>query len=154
MRLFRLAQRQYIADTNGTGGLYASGRWHEVGTRILYTSEHLSLAKLEVLANSPVLPRNYAVLELEVPDDASVQTVWPTELPANWAALPYPQELALLTRRWIEEQRYWLMRVPSAHSPTEWNYLINPLHPEHATLRVIGITPHDFDPRLKPGPKS
>ncbi|GAA4386277.1 RES family NAD+ phosphorylase [Hymenobacter koreensis] len=122
MRLFRLAKGQYIADISGTGGLYASGRWHEQGTRILYTSEHLSLAKLEALANSPVLPRNYALLELEVPDDAPVKTVRAEELPVNWAALPYPQELALITRQWVEEGKYWLMRVPSAHSLGEWNY--------------------------------
>lgn len=149
MRLYRLGKQPYIADVSGQGGLFHAGRWHEIGTRILYTSEHLSLAKLEVLANSSVLPHNYAQLELEVPDDASVHTVTVAELPAGWAALPYPQELALLTRAWIAEGRCWLMRVPSAHSPTEWNYLLNPLHPEHANLRIVGLTPHEFDARFK-----
>jgi len=149
MRLYRLGKHPYILDTTGQGGLFHNGRWHEQGTRILYTSEHLSLAKLEVLANASTLPKNYFALTLEVPNDASVKTIAVADLPPNWAAMPYPQELALITREWIEQSTYWLMRVPSAHSPTEWNYLFNPLHPDHAQLQVVSVEPHPFDPRLK-----
>jgi RES domain-containing protein len=149
MLLYRLGKAPYISDTSGQGGLYYGGRWHEVGTRILYTSEHLSLAKLEVLANSPSLPRNYFALTLEVPDTASVRLVTLEELPDGWQQLPYPLELAQLTRAWIEEGQQWLMRVPSAHAPHEWNYLLNPLHPDHQLLRTVALEPHPFDPRLK-----
>lgn len=154
MLLYRLGKQPYLADTSGKGGLYYSGRWHEKGTLLLYTSEHLSLAKLEVLANSASLPRNYFALTLKIPADAPVKQITPDQLPANWQQLPYPLELALLTRAWIEEGRYWLMRVPSAHAPHEWNYLLNPLHPDHAQLRVVSIEPHPFDPRLKPSIKA
>ncbi|MCC2544847.1 RES family NAD+ phosphorylase [Hymenobacter sp. BT175] len=149
MLLYRLGQQPYIGDTAGRGGLYYAGRWHEKGTLILYTSEHLSLAKLEVLANSATLPRNMSALTLEVPDHTPVKHVTVADLPAHWRELPYPQELAQLTRAWIEEGRYWLMRVPSAHAPGEWNYLLNPLHPAHGTLRIVSLEPHSFDPRLK-----
>ncbi|UOQ81853.1 RES family NAD+ phosphorylase [Hymenobacter sp. 5414T-23] len=117
MLLYRLGKAPYISDTSGQGGLYYGGRWHEIGTLILYTSEHLSLAKLEVLANSPTLPRNYFSLTLEVPDTASVRHVTLEELPSSWQQLPYPLELAQLTRAWIEQGQEWLMRVPSAHAP-------------------------------------
>ncbi|GAA4010625.1 RES family NAD+ phosphorylase [Hymenobacter fastidiosus] len=150
MLLYRMGQQPYIASLTGQGGLYYAGRWHEVGTLILYTSEHLSLAKLEVLANAPSLPRNYHVLTLEVPDAIPVKQIEEARLPANWRELPYPLELAQLTRAWIEEGQYWLLRVPSAHAPGEWNYLLNPLHPDHAKLRVVSLEPHPFDPRLKP----
>ncbi|TGE28597.1 RES family NAD+ phosphorylase [Hymenobacter metallicola] len=150
MRLYRLGKHPYIQDTTGQGGLYYSGRWHEKGTQILYTSEHLSLAKLEVLANSPSLPRNYFALTLEVPDETPLKQVDPDQLPPNWQQLPYPLELAQLTRAWMEEAAFWIMKVPSAHAPTEWNYLLNPLHPAHGQLRVVSLEPHPFDSRLKP----
>lgn len=149
MKLYRFGKQPYIQDTSGQGGLYHGGRWHSQGTLILYTAEHLSLAKLEMLANSPILPVNYFVLTLEVPDGASINIVEPTELPADWAGLPYPPELATITESWIREGKYWLMRVPSAHSPAEYNYLLNPLHPEHQQLRILSLEPHPFDSRLK-----
>lgn len=150
MRLYRLGKFPYIQDTTGQGGLYYSGRWHEKGVQILYTSGHLSLAKLEVLANSPSLPRNYFALTLEIPDATPFQKVTVDQLPANWQEMPYPLELAQLTRAWMEEGAFWIMRVPSAHAPTEWNYLLNPLHPDHQQLRVVALEPHPFDARLKP----
>ncbi|GAA3971631.1 RES family NAD+ phosphorylase [Hymenobacter antarcticus] len=149
MKLYRFSKQHRIADTSGQGGLYSDGRWHRQGTLILYTAEHLSLAKLEVLANSPTLPVNYAVLTLEVPADASVKVVDVGQLPTNWFGLPYPPELAAITEEWIAEGNFWLMRVPSAHSPAEYNYLFNPLHPDHSQLRVVSIEPHPFDTRLK-----
>ena len=149
MRLYRFSKQHRIGDTSGQGDLYSDGRWHRQGTLILYTAEHLSLAKLEVLANSPTLPVNYAVLTMEIPDDAPVKVVGVDKLPANWFGLPYSPELAAITEQWIQEGKYWLMRVPSAHSPTEWNYLLNPLHPDHQRLRVVSIEPHPFDARLK-----
>ncbi len=149
MRLYRLGKQPYIQDTSGQGGLYHAARWHEKGTRILYTSEHLSLAKLEVLVNAATLPRSYFALTLEVPDTTPTKTIEAATLPPNWLDIPYPQELALLTREWLEEGKYWLMKVPSAQAPNEWNYLLNPLHPAHNTLRVLSLEPHPFDPRLK-----
>ncbi|MBC6989928.1 RES family NAD+ phosphorylase [Hymenobacter sp. BT491] len=150
MLLYRLGKQARIRDLSGSGGLYAPARWHTKGTQILYTSEHLSLAKLEVLANASSLPQNYYALTLEIPDDASVRQVTVAELPANWQEIPYPQELAEISRLWILEGRYWLLKVPSAQAPSEWNYLLNPLHPDHVRLRIVSVEPHPFDPRLKP----
>lgn len=149
MRLYRFGKQPYIQDLSGQGGLYHGGRWHQKGTQLLYTAEHLSLAKLETLANSPILPINYFALTLEAPGDSSIRHLEASELPTDWAGLPYPTELAALTEQWLREARFWLLRVPSAHSPTEYNYLLNPLHPAHQTLRIISLEPHPFDRRLK-----
>ena len=149
MKLYRLGKSKRIADLSGQGGLYFAGRWHRKGTQILYTSEHFSLAKLEVLANSDELPTDYFALTLEVPDTVVCQTIETADLPANWRDLPYPIELPALTDAWLREQMYWLLRVPSAHSPAEYNYLLNPLHPDHRLLRIVSLEPHPFDSRLK-----
>ncbi|MFD2787349.1 RES family NAD+ phosphorylase [Hymenobacter rubripertinctus] len=150
MKLYRLGKAPYIADTSGQGGLYYGGRWHRIGSQILYTAEHLSLAKLEVLANSPVLPRRYFALTLEIPDDTPYLQYHPADLPDNWQQVPYPAELAELGRAWLTAGTHWILRVPSAHAPDEWNYLLNPLHADHARrLRVLSVEPHPFDARLK-----
>ena len=149
MLLYRLGQQPHIASTTGLGGLYADGRWHEIGTPIMYTSEHLSLAKLEVLANAATLPRNYFALTLEVPANASIQYLEATDLPPGWDGLPYNNATARLAQAWIQTAANWLLRVPSIHSPTEYNYLFNPLHPEHQQLRIVALEPHPFNRRLK-----
>lgn len=149
MKLYRLGQQPHIASTAGLGGLYSDGRWHEIGTPILYTSEHLSLAKLEVLANAASLPRRYFLLTLEVPDDAGVQYLEEADLPPGWNSLPYNKATARLAQEWISAGAHWLLRVPSIHSTNEYNYLLNPLHPDHARLRTVSLEPHPFDVRLK-----
>ncbi|MBD2769644.1 RES family NAD+ phosphorylase [Hymenobacter sp. BT664] len=149
MRLYRFGKQPYITDLSGQGGLYHHGRWHRQGTPILYTAEHLSLAKLEMLANSPVLPVNYFALTLEVPEGTPAKQVDATHLPTSWATLPYPQELANITEDWLTEGKFWLMRVPSAHSSIEYNYLLNPAHPDHRLLKVVSLELHPFDTRLK-----
>lgn len=149
MNLYRITKTKYAHDLNGTGGLYGPGRWHREGTRILYFAEHVSLAMLEVLANSPHLPNNTSLITIEIPDTATVLTVEKNTLPADWNLIPAPPTLADFTEQWLTDKKFWLMRVPSVHSPTEFNYLLNPLHPEHQMLTIASIEPHSFDPRLK-----
>lgn len=149
MILYRIANTTYAHDLNGTGGLFGPGRWHREGTRIVYLSERVSLAKLEVLANSEITPRNQALVTVEIPDTVTVHAIDATNLPSGWKRIPYMKELADITEQWIREQQFWIMRVPSVHSPNEYNYLLNPQHPEHQTLKIISIEPHPFDLRLK-----
>ena len=149
MLVFRITSKPYATDLLGTGCLYAGGRWHYKGTQILYTSEHVSLCKLEILANSPVIPKNQALVTIEIPDDASVLTFEQQALPDNWWQFPYPDTLASLTEQWIEQGKFWIMKVPSAHSFTEFNYLLNPMHPDHRMAEIIRVEDIHFDKRLK-----
>lgn len=149
MILYRIADDRYATDLNGTGGLFAPGRWHRRGTPVVYLTEHISLAKLEVLAHSPGLPQDRALVTVSLPDEPSMLLVEVKDLPQGWQDWPYLDELADRAEQWIREGKCWIMRVPSAQSPTEYNYLLNPRHPEHATLRIVSIEPHPFDSRLK-----
>ncbi len=149
MLLYRIAKTPYAQDLTGTGGLFGPGRWHREGTRIVYLAERVSLAKLEVLANSRLTPRNQSLVTIEIADDVPVHRISADLLPTNWARTPYMQELADIAEQWIREQKFWVMRVPSVHSPNEYNYLLNPLHPAHQSLKIVSIEPHPFDSRLK-----
>lgn len=149
MILYRIADNRYATDLTGSGGLFTPGRWHRRGTPLVYLTEHVSLAKLEVLANSPGLPQSRVLVTVSLPDSSSVLAIEETALLEGWQGWPYLEELADMAEQWIRERKFWIMRVPSAQSPSEYNYLLNPLHPEHATLKLISVEPHPFDPRLK-----
>lgn len=149
MLVFRITSRTYATDLQGTGCLYAAGRWHYKGTQILYTSEHVSLSKLEILANSSFIPKNQALVTIDLPDDASILEMEREKLPENWWQFPYPNTLADFTEQWIGQGQFWIMKVPSAHSFTEFSYLLNPLHPDHKLARIIRVEDIHFDKRLK-----
>lgn len=149
MKLYRITKEIYASDLTGTGGLYGPGRWHYEGTRIVYAAESIALAMLEVLGHWAKVPADMSLITLEIPGTASIKTIEISQLPADWRSSPAPQELADMGGNWIREGAFWLLRVPSVHVPTEFNYLINPLHPEHQTLIISRIEPYPFDARLK-----
>lgn len=150
MLVYRIGNSRRIRDLQGTGGLYAAGRWHQKGRRVLYTSSSISLAKLEVLTNSiGKIPKSMALATLFFPDNASSLTIAVNDLPNDWNTYPYPVSLSEITEQWLKDKKCWVMKVPSAQSPTEYNYLFNPEHPLHAELSIVEIRNEAFDARLK-----
>lgn len=150
MLVYRIGNSQRIRDLQGTGGLYAAGRWHQKGRRILYSSSSVSLAKLEILANSiGGIPKSMALATLSCPDDASILTIAIEDLPSNWNHYPYPSSLSKITEHWCIDRKYWVLKVPSAQSPTEYNYLFNPEHPQHTEISIVDVKDEWFDTRLK-----
>jgi RES domain-containing protein len=69
MRLWRICKTRYAhAPLDGSGALFAEGRWHGRGTRIVYAASTPSLAALETLAHTdPDLMPAQMLLEIEAP---------------------------------------------------------------------------------------
>ena len=149
MQLFRISKEKNACNLSGTGGLYYDGRWHKLGTKILYFSEHISLAKLEVLANSIIRPKNMVLITINVKQPFSMKHLKLDDLPNSWDGYPYLESVQLLTSNWIEHQESLLLKVPSAQAQYEYNYLMNPLHSEMKNVELISVEPIKFDRRLK-----
>ncbi len=150
MFLYRISKEKYIRDLSGEGARKYGGRWNHKGMPVLYTSEHVSLAALEVLVHVPVisLPKDLKLLKLKISDKASREEVDPAILPANWKEYPAPTELKDLGTEWIEHRNSLLLKVPSAVISSEWNYLINPLHEEFEQITIDGVEDFMFDSRI------
>ena len=76
-------------------------------------------------------------------------------LPEDWRLLPAPPSTREFGSRWIVEARSVVLRVPSAVVKGEFNYLLNPRHPNFARLEIGEPQRFSFDPRLsslKPSP--
>ena len=124
------------------------GRWNPKGIRMLYTSQSLSLATLEVIVNlsgDKIANKLYCV-ELEFPEDLSIKAV-NTPLPENWNAFPYKAETTKIGKEFIESEGLCL-KVPSAIIPSEFNYLINPLHDDFMKVKFVDARPFILDKRL------
>ncbi len=151
MRLWRICRQNHAADPlSGRGGLFASGRWHPKGRRVVYTSSTLSLAALEILVHTDkdLVPADLVQIEIELPSDVTKETIDADALPRNWRRYPAPATLQRLGADWLDRGDTAVLQVPSAVIPHENNHLLNPLHPLAERIRVVTKRRFDFDPRL------
>ena len=150
MRLWRVSN---YADLSGEGGRRVAARWHERGHPTVYLAEHPALALLETLVRLDIdpdeLPSHYQLLTVEASDAVAVEELSEVEIAARVADWQHaPQDTRTLTRAWFDERRTALFRVPSAIVPVAFNYLLNPLHPDAARVRIVARQMAEFDTRL------
>jgi RES domain-containing protein len=147
MRLWRISNH---ASLSGDGGLYASGRWHTRGRRVVYLADHPASALLEVMVHLEIdaedLPTHYQLLGVDVPDDLESAARDEGALPDGW------RTQTALTRglgdEWHREARTALLRVPSAIVPEAANYLLNPAHDDATRINIASAIRAVFDARL------
>lgn len=151
LSLWRISKRKY-ADTafNGEGARRVGGRWNSRGQGMVYTSGTLSLAALEVLVHMEVedVTTMLASIRVEVPTDVEISYLELAQLPANWRSIPAPSVLAEMGDRWFKSGEIAILAVPSVVIPVEYNYLLNPAHPDFSKFVFGSPEAFEFDPRL------
>jgi RES domain-containing protein len=149
-RAWRITKAKYAqAPLDGEGARLFGGRWSHPGTRVVYFAQSLSLATLEVLVHlheTPVLA-DYVVFAVDFPDEC-LTILQESDLPGNWRLFPTPRENQAIGDRWAQALSSLVLRVPSAIVAQEWNYLINPAHPDFQRVTAAGPFPLDIDPRV------
>jgi RES domain-containing protein len=137
----------------GIGAEFESGRWHTAvaGKRIVYLAEHPAVALIENLANLRGDPRffqkHFQLLKVAV-SGASIPT---TRLTTKQLASIDPNDPTTtqsLGDAWLASRTSAILRVPSIPSPESWNYLLNPLHPDAARIKVEWARRITYDKRL------
>ena len=68
-------------------------------------------------------------------------------LPPGWRDDPAPASLRDLGTRWLASKVSAVARVPSAIVPAEYNYLLNPKHPDFRLITTAEPIPFVFDRR-------
>lgn len=144
--------RRPHAAFDGEGARRAGGRWNRKGDAVVYVSETLSLAALELLVHCDpsLLPEDLVAIRAEVPDGVAVRRVEEKDLPRSWRAYPPPSGLAEIGAAWIAEGDTAVLTVPSCLVPRERNALLNPAHRDFRRIRVGRPEPFSLDPRLGP----
>lgn len=145
------ARRATTAFT-GEGARLYGGRWSSPGVRVVYVSEHESTAALETLVHT--LPAGvdgrYKAFQLKWPDELT-EKLSVRKLPADWRASPASRATMQIGDTWARERRAAVLAVPSAITPADMNFLLNPEHPDFAQIRVGRAIGFEFDPRLLRG---
>jgi len=146
---WRLSKSKYVPSAwDGEGARKSGGRWNGVGVPVVYTSATLSLTLVETLVHLPagVLP---AFSAIPIRFDESLVVALPAdELPLNWKDHPPPPETQAIGDRWVCDAKSPVLRVPSVVVPHEFNYVLNPVHPDFGQISIGAAIPFPFDPRI------
>jgi RES domain-containing protein len=147
--VWRLCKRRHAA-LDGEGARLAGGRWNSRGTAVVYASDSLSLAALELLVHCDpaLLPDDLVAIAIEIPDGLAIHRVEVADLPQSWRRHPAPASLARMGDLWARDTVSAVLSVPSAVVPGERNVLLNPRHPNFRRLRVGRPEGFALDARL------
>jgi RES domain-containing protein len=151
IRVYRVLRAAYARTPfDGEGAYRYGGRWSSPGTRLVYTSEHQSLAMLEyfVHLDPDDAPNDLVLATADVPDGVSRDQVSASELPANWRETPAPSELVRIGDEFMRKAEKCVLLVPSALAVSENNWLINTQHPEFSQVVIRATEPLRYDPRM------
>jgi RES domain-containing protein len=150
VRVWRISHKQYADSAfTGEGARLYGGRFNSQGLPAVYTSGNLSLALLEMLVQSN--DRHYFSFCVSVYADIPITTIKqmrPDILPEGWDAVPYNSTSQLFGDKWIEDGQSAVLKVPSVVVPVEWNYIINPVHPDFKKIEISELAELPFDERL------
>ena len=144
MKLWRLYRRAHGPGLDGVGGLYAAGRWHELGSRVVYFGASPGIVILEKLAHidPELLPADLILSRFE--GDVSVEDVLQSEVNDV-------QDLKQTRARgetFLKAKTACTLRVPSILVPEECNLVLNPLHPDASKIKPYDHRDFTFDGRL------
>lgn len=154
MKVFRIEREKYLETTlEGIGAAFTEGyRWNSLNTYLVYTAESRALATLEVSVHldlSEDLPADRYYVEIDIPDDITILEIKTEDLPEGWDSKPPILETQYIGDDFVKEKNAAVLKVPSSIVQQEFNYLINPNHPEAEKISVISATSFKFDSRMQ-----
>lgn len=134
----------------GDGARMYGGRWNSPGLAVIYMSESIALAVLEILVHlgQQRMLHSYHLGSAHF-DESLVQTLDTKALPRAWRSSPAPARLQQIGNEWLASGSAAVLRVPSVITgDRESNYLLNPRHPEFSAIELHRPESFWFDPRL------
>ena len=150
MEVYHIGSKKFATQLTGEGAKLHGGRWNSIGTACIYTAESIALCVLEYAANVSLhqLPPSLAITIYLLPENSWKE--FPiNDLPTNWQEVPAPAE----TQEWgsyhLQEAKHLALRVPSVIIPSEYNYILNPLHMDFKKVKIKEVLPFTFDSRIK-----
>lgn len=136
-----------------TGSLTASGRaarWNGNGHFMIYAASTRALACLENVVHRRSIGTDdlFRVTLIEIPDDIKIIKIDKKRLPANWQEYINYASCQSIGNGWLNENKTAVLRVPSAIIAEEYNYLLNPKHPDFTRIKIRSTERFTFDERL------
>lgn len=150
MEVFRLSRQRFANDLSGKGAAIKGARWNSIGVELIYTASNRSLAMAEVAVHFTMatLPVDYVMLTVDIPNDILIDNLSIVDLPKNWNVFPHINDTQKIGDRFVLENKYCLLQVPSAVTKGDFNILINPNHIDFKRIIIIDSDIFPFDVRI------
>ncbi len=150
MQVFRLARAIHATPLSGKGAARYGARWNPIGVELIYTAQNRSLAMAEVAVHLTLatLPEDYRMITIEIPEDIKMKQLTEADLPANWQAFPHPVSTQDIGRKFVFENEYCVLIIPSVVTQGDFNVLINPNHKDFSKITILSIEQFPFDKRI------
>lgn len=147
MQVFRITTAAWSDKLHASG---KAARWNHPGMDVIYTSGSRSLACLENLVHRGTSASIglFRTMVIEIPDPVGIRNTDHLKFPADWFSDPSRSWSRTTGSEWIGAGRSAVLRVPSAIIPEEYNFLINPKHPDFSKIRLLRTETFRFDPRI------
>lgn len=150
MIVHRLTRSKYAKELSGIGAKIAGGRWNSRGVEVIYTAANRSLAMAEIAVHLSydLIPHDYMMLDIYLPDHVSMEKITPSELNKEWHLHPPKEHTKQIGDNFIATGKSLIMMVPSAVVKGDYNLLINPIHKEFSKVKIVESTSFPFDRRI------
>ncbi len=150
MIVYRLSRKKYADVLSGKGASKSENRWNSKGTEIVYSSESRALAMAEIAVHLSIgmLPTAFVMLEISIPDDVHIIPVNEKSLPAGWNNYPHSVSSQKIGDNFITSNASCVLKVPSAVVKGDYNYLMNPHHPDFSKIQIINLYDFPLDRRF------
>jgi RES domain-containing protein len=134
---------------SGEAARIFEGRWNSAVVRMVYCSENLALAALEILVHTrPVrMLDKFRAFRISF-DESLMEVVDLKKLPKAWNAQPPSLVSKQIGDDWIKSGRSAVLALPSALVPLERTFLLNPKHPDFEKIKIKDMGDFVLDPRL------
>ena len=148
MTVYRISTRLYSSDLSGTGAKLYGARWNSKGIAMLYSTEFISLALLEMLVHTQF--KDYAIpldlVYLHLPENGTIKEITLPKLKSNW---PEDEDYSrFIGDEFIKSKQALILKVPSAVVQEEHNFLVNPQHADFKKIKISKTTSFRPDKRL------
>jgi len=150
MEVFRLAREKFSKELAGKGAALKGARWNSIGVELIYTALNRSLAMAEVAVHFTLatLPPDYMMITISIPDEIAILKLSKSDLPANWNEFPHPVATQSIGDKFVSDNKFCVLIIPSAVTQGDYNVLINPNHPDFTKIHIVAIEKFPFDKRI------
>jgi len=150
LQVYRLSRKKYASELSGVGASKSGNRWNSKGTEIIYcaNSRALAMAEVSVHLSLITLPKDFVMLEINIPKSIAIQNLNNKDLPENWNDFPHTNKTQKIGDSFIYSNKKCVLKVPSAVVKGDFNYLINPHHKDFKKIKIVNFYKFPFDRRL------
>ena len=85
---------------------------------------------------------------IQIPDTLKIVRLVESELTSGWDAHPYGEDTQLIGSEFLHSKASAVLQVPSSLCPEEYNFIINPQHPDVNQIKFVECSDFVYPSRL------